>query len=188
MNIYYVYAYLNQKTGKPYYIGKGQGDRINAPHVNLNIPPDPKNRVLLKENLSEQDAFNLEVEFIAKYGRKDLGTGILLNKTNGGVGGNTAKYREYTSMSEETKQKLGNSLKGKEPWNKGMTGISHISPGNRKPKDEEYRRKISESLKGKNKGIPKPKVVCPHCEKEGGLPNMMRWHFNNCKMVDTGVI
>lgn len=32
------------------------------------------------------------------------------------------------------------------------------------------------------KGIPKPKVVCPHCSKIGGRPQMLRHHFNNCKL------
>jgi len=147
MNVYYVYAYLNQTTGLPYYIGKGQGNRINSPHLNLNIPPNPKNRIKLKENLTEQEAWDLEIELIAKYGRKDIGTGTLLNKTAGGIGGDTSKHRNYKPMSEETKRKLSESKKGKEPWNKGKSGISHISPGNRIPKSDETKFKISQSVK-----------------------------------------
>ena len=150
MSIYYVYAYLNQKTGKPYYIGKGQDDRIDAPHLNLNIPPDPNNRVKLAENLSEQDAWNLEVDLIEQYGRKDIGTGILLNKTAGGIGGDTSMYRTYAPMSEETKRKLSEKKKGKVPWNKGKKGIAHISPGNRKPRSEETKRKIREGVLATN--------------------------------------
>ena len=30
-------------------------------------------------------------------------------------------------------------------------------------------------------GRPKPIVICPHCRKEGGLPQMKQWHFDNCK-------
>jgi|TARA_R110002167_G_C12425661_1_gene629314 hypothetical protein len=26
------------------------------------------------------------------------------------------------------------------------------------------------------------KVACPHCGKEGNIPNMKRWHFDNCKL------
>jgi hypothetical protein len=178
MSIYYVYAYLNQKTGKPYYIGKGQDDRINAPHLNLNLPPDPKNRVKLKENLSEQEAWDLEVELIAKYGRKDLGTGILLNKTEGGIGGNTSLYRNYAPMSDATKQKLSEANKGKKPWNTGTKGLVK---GNTKPKDAECRRKISEALKGRPSW--NPTIECPHCGKEGGANIMKRWHFDNCKKL-----
>lgn len=150
MSIYYVYAYLNQKTGKPYYIGKGQGDRINAPHLNLNLPPDLNNRVILQDKLSEEDACNLEIQLIEQYGRKDIGTGILLNKTAGGTGGDTSAYRAYTPMSIESKQKLSKSLKGREPWNKGKKGIAHISPGNRKLRSEETKQKIRESVLANN--------------------------------------
>lgn len=182
MNIYYVYAYLNQKTGQPYYIGKGQGNRIHDPHLNLNLPPDPKNRVIIESNLCEQDAWNLEVELIERYGRKDLGTGILLNKTAGGIGGDTSMYREYAPMSEETRQRLRETKakNKKEPWNKGMKGIAHISPGNRKPRNEEYRRKVSETNKAK--GITVPRIpVCCLCGKEGLIGGMKRWHLDNCQ-------
>jgi len=30
-------------------------------------------------------------------------------------------------------------------------------------------------------GIPQEKVKCPYCPKEGGISNMKRWHFDNCK-------
>lgn len=29
-------------------------------------------------------------------------------------------------------------------------------------------------------GIPRQKIICPHCGKEGGTGNMQRWHFDNC--------
>ncbi len=32
------------------------------------------------------------------------------------------------------------------------------------------------------RGIPKSKVKCPHCCKEGSANNMSRWHFDNCKL------
>ena len=47
----------------------------------------------------------------------------------------------------------------------------------RKPKTEEHKKKISESKLGKKHKI----VICPHCLKEGGIANMKRYHFNNCK-------
>lgn len=42
--------------------------------------------MLLKQNLSEAEAFQHEKYLIAVLGRKDLGTGILRNMTNGGEG------------------------------------------------------------------------------------------------------
>jgi len=59
---------------------------------------------------------------------------------------------------------------------------------------EESRKRRSESLKGSTQtkeanekrsrtmsNIPKPKIKCPHCKKEGGAPQMRQWHFDNCK-------
>lgn len=42
---------------------------------------------------------------------------------------------------------------------------------------DETKRKMSASKKGAQK-IKK----CPHCGKSGGLSNMTRWHFDNCKL------
>jgi hypothetical protein len=44
-------------------------------------------------------------------------------------------------------------------------------------RDEITRNKISNTLKNK------PKVKCPHCDKEGSISNMKRWHFDNCKSI-----
>lgn len=45
---------------------------------------------------------------------------------------------------------------------------------------EEVKARIASTLSKKFKGIPKRKVTCPHCNKEGGEPQMKRWHFDNC--------
>ena len=73
--------------------------------------------------------------------------------------------------SEETKQKISNSQKGKKPWNKG---IKHSSTA---------KIKMSLAKIGKIspiKGIKQSLRICPHCGKTGGN-SMMRWHFDNCK-------
>ena len=68
---------------------------------------------------------------------------------------------------------------------------------NNKPRfmTEETKIKISEANKGKPKPFSeehiknlkchqnnKTIIVCPYCGKEGQLPNMKRWHFDNCKL------
>jgi hypothetical protein len=43
---------------------------------------------------------------------------------------------------------------------------------------------ISLSKKGKPSALknkPREKIICTHCNKEGGDVQMKRWHFNNCK-------
>jgi len=86
MNNFYVYEYLRE-DGTPYYIGKGKDKRAWVKgKTEVGKPTDDSRIVLLKENLSNDEAKALEIELIAHYGRKDLGTGILRNKTAGGDG------------------------------------------------------------------------------------------------------
>ena len=80
-NTFYTYAYLRSKdsktakAGTPYYIGKGHGKRAYNPHRRTPVPKDKSKIVILKENLSEKEAFAYEKEMILFYGR------ILINKS-----------------------------------------------------------------------------------------------------------
>jgi hypothetical protein len=123
MNNFYTYAYLRE-DGTPYYIGKGSNGR--AYNSNRNIPrPKDKSRILfLKQNLTEEEAFKHEKYMIGVLGRKDLGTGILRNLTEGGEG--TSGW----IMPEEHKRRISDANRG---------GI----------KSERTRKKLSESNKGK---------------------------------------
>ena len=172
---YYVYEYLRE-DGTPYYVGKGQGNRWCSPH-NVSVPP--KERVkFVAEALDEQTAFNLEEELILKYGRKDLGTGILRNLTSGGEG---------QTPGPEVRARLSAIKKGKKPNNYGKTmtykkdrewdrqGEKHHQYG--KERTDEERRKISEGIKA---NWDRPIQTCPHCGKQGKV-GMTRWHFDNCK-------
>ena len=102
---FYTYAYL-RKDGTPYYIGKGQGDRAFRKE-NRTAKTPPKERILfLKTSLTEDEAFKHEIYMIALFGRKDLGTGILWNFTDGGEGGTGKK------LSVDTKKKISSAFKG----------------------------------------------------------------------------
>ena len=104
-NRFYTYAYLREdKT--PYYIGKGTGKRIyQTDGKPCNKPP--KDRIIfLKQNITEEEAFKHEIYMIAVFGRKDLGTGILRNKTDGGEGSSGAIIGEETREKHRTPGKI----------------------------------------------------------------------------------
>ena len=144
MNNFYVYAYLREDE-TPYYIGKGKERRAWEQHrVNgkgVHTPKDYKRIVLLHEDLSEADAFNLEIELIAKHGRKDLGTGILENRTNGGEGS--------TGTSPEINWKKGSATRGKSPSPETRQKISQSNQTRDYPNNhtDEVRKKLSENTK-----------------------------------------
>jgi hypothetical protein len=82
--MYYTYAYL-RTDGTPYYIGKGKGRRAFSKQHRVKVPPN--DRILfLKQNLTHEEAIKHEIYMISLFGRKDIGTGILWNFTDGGEG------------------------------------------------------------------------------------------------------
>ncbi len=85
-NRFYTYAYLRENR-TPYYVGKGKNGRIYSKSGRKIKPPKDKSKIIfLKQNLTEEEAFKHEKYMIAVFGRKDNGTGILYNRTDGGEG------------------------------------------------------------------------------------------------------
>ena len=88
---YYVYSYLREDL-TPYYIGKGSSSRAwKKTRGEIGKPNDISRIVVIEYNLSEEESLELEMNLIKKYGRIDLGTGILRNKTDGGEGRKTIR-------------------------------------------------------------------------------------------------
>lgn len=117
-------------------------------------------------------------------------------------------YAKTRTFSQETRQKISDAGKGRPASNKGKHHTQESKQkmsdaGKGRPKSEEHKAKISAANKGQipySKGKPmseeqkklisiankgKPPVACPHCNKIGAGNSMKRWHFDNCKLLQS---
>jgi hypothetical protein len=146
VEMYYTYAYLRE-DGTPYYIGKGKGYRAFVKNGRTVPPPNKKsNIILLKQNLTEDEAFRHEEYMIYIFGRKDLGTGILRNMSNGKDG--CSGYIFDEEERQKRKDRMKNLPKEKHPaFGKKREDISKIMLGDKNPMKDP---KILEKFSGKN--------------------------------------
>ena len=141
----YVYAWIrktNSKTaskGTPFYIGQGRGPRAWQKTGHRIPRPLDEQIIILESNLTQIGALALERRLIKWYGRKDLGTGILANMTDGGDGG------------PGTKKSLETRIKMSKPKSEETRRLMSISARKRRATPE-TRAKISAGMLAKKRG------------------------------------
>lgn len=116
----YVYV-IDDEHGQPCYVGVGKGNRM---HDHVRDARSGKNKIggpdkfkylvdclargftpqpyKVAESLTVADAIEYEKTLIAWYGRRDLGTGILLNASSGGFGVKDHAKSTLAKMSDKS--------------------------------------------------------------------------------------
>jgi len=190
-NLFYTYAFLREDR-TPYYVGKGKGNRAYRKRLKgVKRPQDEKRILILKKGLTEQEAFRHEKYMIAVFGRKDLGTGILLNRSEGGEGNSGYRHTEKTKIRlRETstgrkfkprtklhRKRLSAALRGKRSW----LGLKHREESKEKISQT---RKEKELAKGENNGMfgrnhtEESKVKMSETKKERKVGVGRVWYHN----------
>lgn len=159
------YAYIYYDGSVPIYVGKGKGSRAydhlqHAKNKHLKnklakMKREGRDPVIeIFEMPDEQSALNLEVWWIALFGRKDLGLGPLCNLTDGGEGqfNPSAETREKLKSSlaianAKPEVKLRKSLAAKESCNRPSTKEKIQTKRKVTLLDPEVQQRISSGLK-----------------------------------------
>ena len=130
MSEFYTYMWL-RADAMPYYIGKGKDNRaFSGQH---SVPPPCRARILIQFWSSEQEAFDMEKFYIRLFGRKDNGTGILCNQTDGGEGCGLPEH--YLAEHSRRMMGAGNPQFGKpSPGQPLATAAARFAPENTRKK------------------------------------------------------
>jgi hypothetical protein len=115
-NTHYVYAHINPTTKNIFYIGIGYKDRCykitsgrNKHYLNYIEKHGKPSVIILHQNLTREEAIDIEQKLIMNYGRIGYEPyGILVNKS---LGGEKSNYG--VKQSKETKDKKSRAMYGK---------------------------------------------------------------------------
>lgn len=103
---FYVYVHKKRTDGEVFYVGKGKAHRAWVTTYRSDFwtkvfEKHGRDVEIIADNLSEDEALNIEKELILFYGRRDIGTGTLVNLCDGGRGSagkvHTQEYKDNVS-------------------------------------------------------------------------------------------
>jgi hypothetical protein len=117
---WFVYCYLRAASNLPYYIGLGsRPDRVTGRH-SCKVPKDWSRIRIMRQDLTRDEAIRWECFYINRYGRRDLGTGVLMNRTDGG---------DLVNHSPASRRRLSEA--GRRPEN--LARLRVVNKGRRRP-------------------------------------------------------
>lgn len=190
-----VYRHIRLDKDEPFYVGIGADiKRAYSKHgrskywgrvAKVGYEVD-----VLFEDLTWDQACEKEIEFITLYGRSDLGTGTLVNMTNGGDGAlgrpQTEKLKAKLkdnpnrfSLAEWQKANGGSPNKGKKMASPTEDTLAKRSISLKKAWETRSKEEIADRFKSANPTHIKKE--CEHCGKVIGQGGYYRWHGDNCK-------
>lgn len=216
--IYYVYVYIDPLTNDPIYVGKGKGHRAKwhaSQRASTSVKSHLINRikkirrlgaepiiVFLIQNVDEEFAHLVEQEAISKFGRRDLGLGPLLNRTDGGEGSsgiseaNRAVKIQTCKLlftgkpkSPEHRKKISDAVK-QQDLTAQVAAMQQANTGKKRP--PEVVEKARQALIGKTRSdetkskqslrqLSHPKLICEHCGGAFRPAAIGRYHGDRCK-------
>lgn len=146
MKSYYVYLHRKATTGDVFYVGKGTGRRAYEKRLRSTYWKKVANKhglvvELYMTDLQEWYALELEASLVDYYGRRDNGTGQLVNLCDGGAAS--------TYLSDEAREKIRRSRLGKKASDTTRQRLSASHKG--RTFSSEHLEKLS--IAGKKRGI-----------------------------------
>jgi hypothetical protein len=145
MTQFYTYMWLREQeksfpAGTPYYVGKGREERAYTNVGHTVNRPKSKHMIIVQHWESEEKALEMEKWWISFWGRMDLHTGCLRNRTEGGEG--TSGFVH----SEEAKEKMVLAQIGRKASEETRRKMSIAAT---KTQTLERRDRVSRALKGR---------------------------------------
>ncbi len=208
---YTVYKTTNLVNGKIYigvhktanlddgYIGSGK--RLQLAITKYGIDNFSKDILAIFDNAN--DMFDMESVLVNESFVQDPNT---YNLKEGGQGGwdhvdqsTSFKGRTHSNETKDkiSKQKVGKKLSSEHKKKLSAKQIGRVQSPETRKKISDARKLLSikhsndtkEKIRQSSLGIKQDISKCPHCNKEGGVRAMKRWHFDNCKMLEhpTGI-